>query len=127
MPIQWSHVLLVGTGGLVGSVLRFVVSNWFVQHIPPTWPWGTFIVNLTGCFLIGLVLGAHLKHPLSEIFRLMLVSGFCGGFTTFSAFSNKGFQMLRHHLYLLFTAYAVSSLLLGLLAVAAGYFIIRLF
>ncbi len=127
VQIQWSHILLVGTGGMVGSVLRFVVSNWFVQHVPPSWPWGTFIVNLVGCFLIGIILGATLKHPQSDMYRLLLASGFCGGFTTFSAFSNEGYQMLRHHLYLLFAAYTVSSVLFGLLAVAAGYFIIRLF
>jgi CrcB protein len=84
-------------------------------------------VNITGCFLIGLILGAPFKHPTADLYRLFLVSGFCGGFTTFSAFSNEGFQMIRHELYLLFTAYAVSSVILGLLAVAAGYFILRLF
>lgn len=127
VQIQWSHILLVGAGGMAGSILRFVVSNLFVQQVPPSWPWGTFIVNLVGCFLIGLVLATPLKNPLSDTYRLLIASGFCGGFTTFSAFSNEGFQMLRHQLYFLFTAYAISSIIFGLLAVAAGYFIIRLF
>ena len=66
-----------------------------------------------------------LKPHQGEMIKLLLASGFCGGFTTFSAFSNEGFQMLKHHLYLLFAAYAISSILLGLIAVALGYYIIR--
>lgn len=125
MQIQFSHILLVGIGGMLGSILRFVTGSWFVQHIPPTWPWGTFIVNIAGCLLIGLVLGAPWKPHTSEMWRLLLASGFCGGFTTFSAFSNEGFQMVKHEMYFLFAAYAVSSIVLGLLAVAAGYLFIR--
>ncbi len=96
-----------------------------MQNIPPTWPWGTFLVNLLGCFVIGMVMGLPAKAHETENLRLFIGSGFCGGFTTFSAFSNEGFQMLRHQLYLLFAAYAVSSVLLGLAAVATGYFFIR--
>lgn len=125
MQIHWSHIVLVGIGGFIGSVLRFWVSNWFMQNIPPTWPWGTFLVNLLGCFVIGMVMGLPAKAQETENLRLFIGSGFCGGFTTFSAFSNEGFQMLRHQLYLLFAAYAVSSVLLGLAAVATGYFFIR--
>lgn len=125
MQIQWVHIALVGLGGMVGSILRFVAGTWFVQNIPPTWPWGTFIVNLLGCLIIGLVMGTQLKSHESELWKLLLASGFCGGFTTFSALSNEGFQMLRHQLYFLFAAYAISSIALGLMAVAAGYFIIR--
>jgi fluoride exporter len=125
MQIQWSHIAMVGIGGMAGSILRFLVSNWFVQHIPPTFPWGTFTVNLAGCLIIGLVFGFNFKPHQAEIWKLLLASGFCGGFTTFSAFSNEGFQMLRYHLYGLFATYAISSIVLGLLAVAAGYLITR--
>jgi CrcB protein len=125
MQIQFSHILLVGLGGMLGSILRFITSSWFVQHIPPTWPWGTFIVNMAGCLLIGFVLGAPWKPHTSEMWRLLLASGFCGGFTTFSAFSNEGYQMLKHEMYFLFAAYTLGSIILGLLTVAAGYFLIR--
>lgn len=125
MQIQWYQIALVGAGGMAGSILRFVVSNWFVQNIPPTFPWGTFTVNLAGCFIIGLVMGTTYKPHQGDIWKLLLASGFCGGFTTFSAFSNEGFQMLRHQLYGLFATYAISSIVLGLTAVAAGYFITR--
>jgi CrcB protein len=117
--------LLVGAGGFLGSALRFWIGNWFVQHIPPTWPWGTFIVNLVGCLIIGMVMATPLKPHQSDLFKLLLASGFCGGFTTFSAFSNEGFQMLKHQLYLLFAAYAISSVLCGIIAVAIGYYIIK--
>jgi CrcB protein len=125
MQIQFSHILLVGLGGMVGSMLRFVTGSWFVQNIPPTWPWGTFIVNMVGCLIIGLVLGAPWKAHSSEVWRLLLASGFCGGFTTFSAFSNEGFQMLKHEMYFLFASYVISSIVLGLLTVAAGFLFIR--
>lgn len=127
MQIQWIHIALVGVGGMTGSILRFLIGNWFVQHIPPTWPWGTFLVNLAGCLVIGMVIGSPWKPHQAEIWKLLLASGFCGGFTTFSAFSNEGFQMIRHQMFGLFAAYAISSIVLGLLAVAAGYFITRSF
>lgn len=126
VQLQWSQILLVGTGGFVGSVLRFWLGNWFIPSIPPTWPWGTFLANLIGCLLIGIFLGIANKSQNGDIYRILLASGFCGGFTTFSAFSNEGLQMLRYQLYLLFAAYAISSIILGLLGVAAGYFIIRI-
>jgi CrcB protein len=72
-----------------------------------------------------MVMAAPVKAHQSELLKLLLASGFCGGFTTFSALSNEGFQMIRHQLYLLFAAYAVSSVVLGLAAVALGYYIIR--
>lgn len=125
MQIQFSHILLVGIGGMVGSILRFVTSSWFVQNIPPTWPWGTFFVNIAGCLIIGIVLGAPWKQHTSEMWRLLLASGFCGGFTTFSAFSSEGYQMLKNEMFFLFAAYAACSIVLGLLAVSAGYFLIR--
>jgi CrcB protein len=125
MQIQWYQIALVGIGGMAGSILRFVVSNWFVQHVPPTFPWGTFVVNVAGCLIIGLVFGSNYKTHQADFWKFLLASGFCGGFTTFSAFSNEGFQMLRFQLYGLFATYAISSIVLGIMAVAAGYFITR--
>jgi CrcB protein len=118
---------MVGIGGMAGSILRFVIGSWFVHNTPPTWPWGTFLVNILGCLFIGSIMGVPLKTHESEMWKLLLASGFCGGFTTFSAFSNEGFHMLRHQQYLLFAGYAISSIVLGLVAVAIGYYLIRTF
>lgn len=125
MQVQWFHILLVGIGGMAGSILRFLISNWFVQTVPPTFPWGTFAVNVAGCLIIGLIMGQTFKAHQADFWKLLLASGFCGGFTTFSAFSNEGYQMLKHQLYGLFAAYAISSIFLGLTAVATGYFLTR--
>ncbi len=125
MQVHWYHIALVGLGGMTGSILRFLIGNWFVQHIPPAFPWGTFAVNLAGCLIIGLVFGAQFRPHQADFWKMLLASGFCGGFTTFSAFSNEGFQMLRYQLYGLFATYAISSIVLGLAAVAGGYFISR--
>jgi len=125
MYFQWNHLLYVGLGGMMGSVLRYSVSTWMAQHATTGWPWGTFLVNLAGCFLIGMVLGFPLRLQEAPVWKLFLATGFCGGFTTFSAFSNEGFQMLKQQYYFLFAAYAFSSVLLGLLAVVAGYWLIR--
>lgn len=87
--------VLVGLGGAVGSVLRYAVSLAFATS---SFPYATLLVNLTGCLLIGLALPAWNRAPvLSDHLRLILVVGFLGGFTTFSAFGHETAVLLQQN------------------------------
>ena len=111
-------VLLVGLGGAAGSILRYLLQRGFnTLHFP----FGTLAVNLAGGFLIGLLWGYFTKGALPESGRLLLMSGFCGGFTTFSAFTQEGVQMLQQARLVPFFIYLLASVAAGLLATFAGY------
>lgn len=113
--------LAVFVGGGLGSLLRYVLQlAWSGRAGEWVFPWSTFGINVLGSFCIGLfgVLVSRLCLP-DEV-RLFLVTGLCGGFTTFSTFSNEGLVLLRQGLYGSFLAYAVGSLVLGLAAAFAG-------
>lgn len=85
------NLLLVALGGALGSVGRYLFSRWMTG----TFPWGTLTVNLLGSLLIGLLTGLVAKGSLSPEMKLLLVTGFCGGFTTFSTFANESFSMMK--------------------------------
>jgi len=112
--------ILVFLGGGLGSALRFLISksfNGYLQHFYL----GTFLVNILGCLIIGLVLGLSAKNNFfSENQTLLLATGFCGGFTTFSAFAFEKHSLLNTGEYLYFSIYTISSILIGILAVVLG-------
>lgn len=109
------NLLLVALGGAGGSVLRYMLSN-----INTSFPWGTFAVNVLGSFLIGLLVGLMSKGLLSPEMKLLLVTGFCGGFTTFSTFANESFSMMKAGDVLLTALYVGASVIIGILAVWGG-------
>lgn len=115
-------LLLVGVGGGVGSMLRFLTSRLSARFISSEWALiGTFIVNVVGCFIIGLLAGWLLFNAnKSQQLPLLLVTGFCGGYTTFSAFAFENVQLLQSGHTLFSILYIVASVSLGLLAVWAG-------
>lgn len=110
-------LLLVGLGGAAGSMLRFLCQRWW-NH---SFPYGTLAVNLAGCFLIGILWGLALKNSIDDHARLLLMTGFCGGFTTFSAFTQESIQLLQQQRLLHFFVYLGLSITAGLLATFAGY------
>ena len=116
------NLLLVGLGGAVGSMVRYSIQR-FVNTTG--FPYGTLIVNLSGCFLIGLLWGLVSKNNLTQITALLLMSGFCGGFTTFSAFTYEGVQMLDNSRWLILVGYISISVIGGLLATFSGYKLIN--
>ncbi|HYW95097.1 MAG TPA: fluoride efflux transporter CrcB [Bacteroidales bacterium] len=114
-------ILAVGTGGFIGSVGRFYISKYFQVLSGSSFPLGTFVVNVIGCFMIGLFYGLFMKYSdLSPAWRLFLTTGFCGGFTTFSTFSYENIALLRDGQYVFFFSYTSASLLIGLLFTFVG-------
>lgn len=121
-------ILLIGAGGFLGSVARYLLSRYVQQTVLSSFPFGTFWVNILGCFLIGLFYGLSERNGLmSDDLRLFLTVGFCGGFTTFSTFANESLGLLRDESFLYFAAYASLSVFLGLVAVYLGNLLTKLF
>ncbi|WP_299097895.1 fluoride efflux transporter CrcB [Winogradskyella sp.] len=115
------QLILVFIGGGFGSALRFLISKQFTFD-SFHFPWATFIVNLIGSFIIGTVFGYILvKHKFSDDLFVFLVAGFCGGFTTFSAFANESISLLKAGQTNLFFSYIISSITVGLFCVWLGY------
>ena len=113
-------MLLVGLGGGVGSMLRYLCSHVIVKVFAKPFPVGTLAVNIVGCFVAGLASGLLLKMGGDERLRLILMVGFCGGFTTFSAFAHENMSMIQNGSYLTAVAYILLSIVLGLAAVWLG-------
>ncbi len=111
-----NNILLVALGGALGSVIRYLLSGWNT----PSFPLGTFFVNILGSLLIGCLVGWVNKGVLSPEMKLLLVTGFCGGFTTFSTFANESFGMMKMCDALLAALYVSASTFLGILAVWIG-------
>ena len=110
------NILLVAFGGAVGSVCRYLISGLNSEY----YPWGTFAVNILGSLLIGLLVGIVNKGGLSPEMKLLLVTGFCGGFTTFSTFTNESFGFMKAGDIMLSALYIGASVAVGVLAVWAG-------
>lgn len=118
------NLFLVAIGGASGSVLRYLV-HWIVARKSlSTFPYQTLIVNIVGCLLIGLLIGylSRFQNE-NESLKLLLITGFCGGFTTFSAFGLENMNMIQNQNYQLAFIYTSLSLVLGILAVSLGIFI----
>jgi CrcB protein len=107
-----NSLLIVGIGGAAGSMIRFLAQ----RFLNLSFPFGTLLVNLSGCFLIGIFWALLTRNNLSESMRLLWITGFCGGFTTFSAFTAEGNQMMMEGRWLLFFIYLTVS-------IAGGFFV----
>ncbi len=120
------NLLLVGLGGGIGSMARYLCQRWISVPFLHPFPWGTFAVNMIGCLLIGIFWGLSFKtFDGNESWKLFLMTGLCGGFTTFSAFSLEGIGLIREQKMLLFFLYAAGSVIGGLLLTWIGMKLVR--
>jgi fluoride exporter len=121
------ELLLVGIGGALGSIARFLCQKYIYILHPVLFPWGTLLVNISGCLLIGVLYGLSEKGQLiSPEWRLFLATGICGGFTTFSSFAYENVALLRAGHVIGFSLYTASSVVLGILAAYLGVVLIKL-
>lgn len=119
---MYKAILAVGLGGFAGSVLRYLVSRLTVGINFANLPLGTLAVNILGCFALGLLTGLFERtNSLSPELRLLLTTGMCGGFTTFSTFMGENFGMARNGQFVLLAAYLIISLAVGFALFFAGY------
>jgi CrcB protein len=117
------QALIVGLGGAIGSIARWMLGCAILHRLPNMkFPLGTFAVNILGCLLIGIIAGlAERRGVFSSDARLFLMTGLCGGFTTFSAFANENVFLLRRGETATALLYIGGSVIMGLLAVWAGF------
>lgn len=113
-------VILVGIGGLMGSIARYAAASFLTKLIPSAFPFGTFAVNILGCLIVGVIFGLSEKFDWLPEWRLFLATGFCGGFTTFSSFAYENIVLLQDKDYLTFASYSILSFVLGLTATFIG-------
>lgn len=119
-------ILFVGIGGGIGCVLRYLVGVVVGRYFQASWPQATFVVNMAGCLLIGMLVGWLGRQGTNAAeLRSLLVTGFCGGFTTYSAFALENVQLLQSGHAGLVAAYVAASIIGGILLVCAGMWMMR--
>lgn len=119
-------MLIAGAGGFAGTCGRFLVNRWCATMFHGPFPLGTFLVNMIGCFLFGLIFGLlERANLLTSGENVLLLAGFCGGFTTFSAFANDMLVLGDKGQWLTFGLYLLASIAAGLLLVWAGRAMVR--
>jgi len=119
------NILLVFVGGGFGSVLRYLIGN-YLNTSNSAFPYGTFVVNVLGSLFIGIILGLAAKNEaLSQSQTLLLATGFCGGFTTFSSFAYENQLFFKSGDFMTLAVYTVASFALGFLTVFLGLFLVK--
>lgn len=115
-------LLIVGTGSFIGGAMRYLLSTLMKSVCGQGFPWGTLMVNLLGCFLFGMLFAVFGKSSATDnTLYLLLTTGICGGFTTFSTFANESVQMLQQGNTWGFVGYVATSVVAGLALIALGY------
>lgn len=115
-------ILLVGAGGFIGSIARYLTAIAIAKRLNSVFPYGTLTVNFLGSFLLGLILAVVMKKTGTQMdeWKLFLGTGFCGGFTTFSAFTFENLSLFEQKLVGTAVLYMTISLVGGIMAVGAG-------
>jgi CrcB protein len=114
------QLILVGLGGGLGSIFRYLTSVLTAKYYTQSFPLATFITNILGCFIIGILIGYFGQQEGNQNLKLLFVTGFCGGYTTFSTFAAENISLLQSNQYLTLIIYTLASVLIGFLAVALG-------
>ena len=117
-------ILFIGIGGAIGSVLRYLTSVMVSKYWANHFPLATFITNILGCFILGLLIGLLEKNNLANSnLKWFLVTGFCGGYTTFSTFGFENYSLFQSNNSILAFIYIAMSVLVGIFAVWLGLFV----
>lgn len=114
------QLVLVGLGGGIGSVFRYLTSILTSKYYANTFPLATFVTNVLGCFIIGLLIGYFANSNTDNNLKLLFITGFCGGYTTFSTFAAENIALLQNNNYITLITYTIASVLIGFLAVGLG-------
>lgn len=124
--IDLKNILLVLVGSAVGGSARYITSLIIQSKNSTQFPIGTFMINLIGCFTIGMVYAFAARNATtgSDI-KLLLATGFCGGFTTFSAFAFENLELFKSGQHLTALIYIILSVVLGILALVLGAYLIK--
>jgi len=123
---MFKAMIIAGLGGFIGTCLRFLTGKFFHAVTSSAFPWGTFSVNVIGSFVIGIFFGlAERSNVISPTMNVFLITGFCGGFTTFSSFADDMYLMLQQRHWLSLGLYVGLSFLLGLAMVWLGRSLVK--
>lgn len=114
-------LFIIGVGSFLGGIMRYLLSLFVISKLPGTFPFGTLLVNISGCLLIGILLGVNQRLNLSTEMKLFLATGVLGGFTTFSAFSVETITLMKNGNVGQAVIYIACSITLGLTATFLGY------
>jgi len=114
------EAMWVGLGGFVGANARYWLGGWIMARLGSAFPYGTFVINITGSFILGMIMGVLEGHVLSPAVRLALAIGFVGAYTTFSTWTYETLRLIENGSLLMATINVVGSMLVGLLAAVSG-------
>lgn len=118
---------LMGLAGAIGALARYLLGRLIAEHASTSFPWGTLLINVSGAFLIGLLMGLTSRQAMGTQAQTILATGFLGGYTTFSTMSWEGMQLTKSGSFRQSALYLAGNFGPGLLAAALGLFVGRLF
>jgi CrcB protein len=119
------EMLWVGAGGFIGAITRYLLSRYVSSRVGADFPWGTFVINVTGSFVLGLIMGSIDARALSPVVRLAAGVGFVGAYTTFSTFTYETITLIEDGSALLALLNVGGSVVVGLLCAVAGLLVGR--